>query len=199
MTPEFWDKRYRENKLAYGLEPNEFFAQFLKNREPGRLLLPGEGEGRNAIFAAARGWQVDAADFSPAGREKALDLARHYQVNINYLIGNLSELSLPENYYDAIAVIFLHLPPETRQIVHRRLVSFLKPGGEMLLEVFSKEQINHQSGGPKHETMLYSTEELREDFNQLNVDSLVQTNILLDEGRFHQGMASVLRMVAQKV
>lgn len=69
---EFWDQRYRENASVYGLEPNPFFKAFIDKHKSGRLLLPAEGEGRNAIYAAAKGWQVDAFDFSEVSRDKAL-------------------------------------------------------------------------------------------------------------------------------
>ena len=61
---EFWDSRYREKEYAYGIEPNEFFKEFIDNNNPGKILLPGEGEGRNAVYSASKGWQVDAFDYS---------------------------------------------------------------------------------------------------------------------------------------
>ena len=61
---EFWDSRYKSEDYAYGKEPNVFFADQIGNIPPGKLLLPCEGEGRNAVFAAALGWEVDAVDFT---------------------------------------------------------------------------------------------------------------------------------------
>jgi hypothetical protein len=52
---EFWNQRYAEAAFAYGSEPNAFFAEQLSKLEPGKLLLPAEGEGRNAVFAAKNG------------------------------------------------------------------------------------------------------------------------------------------------
>ena len=50
---EFWDKRYNNEDLIYGTEPNKFFKQYIDKIKPGRILLLGEGEGRNAVYAAA--------------------------------------------------------------------------------------------------------------------------------------------------
>ncbi|HSL87766.1 MAG TPA: hypothetical protein VK870_00530, partial [Ignavibacteriaceae bacterium] len=79
----FWDERYSAEEYVYGKDPNEFFEEHLSKLNPGRLLLPGEGEGRNAIFAAKLGWQVDANDQSIVAKSKAEKLAHAYGVNIN--------------------------------------------------------------------------------------------------------------------
>lgn len=51
------------SRIAYGTEPNAFFKAQLDQLTPGRLLLPAEGEGRNAVYAAKKGWEVAA--FAP--------------------------------------------------------------------------------------------------------------------------------------
>jgi hypothetical protein len=48
MKIAFWDTRYKENETVYGNQPNTFFKQFIDTHQPGTLLLPAEGEGRNA-------------------------------------------------------------------------------------------------------------------------------------------------------
>ena len=70
-----WDKRYNSPEYVYGKEPNEFFAAELKKLKPGLILLPAEGEGRNAVFAAEQGWKVHAFDSSQVAEDKALSLA----------------------------------------------------------------------------------------------------------------------------
>jgi len=76
MGDDFWNERYSKNKTLYGSIPNIFFRDQLKVLPHGRLLLPAEGEGRNALYAAGLGWEVDAFDFSTVAREKALALAK---------------------------------------------------------------------------------------------------------------------------
>ena len=61
---QFWDDRYSSGNYIYGTQPNRFFKEQIDKLEPGKLLLPAEGEGRNAIYAAREGWQVDAFDIS---------------------------------------------------------------------------------------------------------------------------------------
>ena len=71
----FWDERYKAKTYVYGKEPNQYFAEKLRELEPGKILLPAEGEGRNAVFAARQGWEVSAFDSSSEGRKKAFLLA----------------------------------------------------------------------------------------------------------------------------
>ena len=48
---DFWNERYDEESYAYGNSPNVFFKQQLDKLKVGSLLLPAEGEGRNAVYA----------------------------------------------------------------------------------------------------------------------------------------------------
>lgn len=195
---DFWENRYQEPEYAYGLEPNAYLRSFIENNPAGRLLLPGEGEGRNAVYAALTGWQVDAFDFSEQAREKALRLAAEQKVQINYLITDFTNLQLNAREYDAVALIFTHMPPQIRRAVHRQLANHLKINGTLLLEAFSKEQIHNNSGGPRNEVMLYTLEELREDFRYLKIDEITQLDVELDEGKYHRGKANVIRLLARK-
>ncbi|GMR20484.1 MAG: class I SAM-dependent methyltransferase [Gammaproteobacteria bacterium] len=195
---DFWNQRYQQKHFAYGKQANAFFLAFLESELPGRLLLPAEGEGRNAVSAALRGWQVDAFDFSEEGRSKALNLAKHNGVEIHYSLASFQDMDLGESQYDAIALIYAHIHGDYRRAAHRQLLQHLKPGGQLLLEAFSKEQLNYSSGGPPDIAMLYTVEELREDFEDLSLDSLQCKEILLDEGKYHQGLGSVIQLRAHK-
>ncbi|MBL0016963.1 MAG: hypothetical protein IPP17_11045 [Bacteroidetes bacterium] len=71
---EMWDARYGAPEWAYGTEPNVYFRDKLSGLIPGKILLPAEGEGRNAAFAASRGWSVEAFDLSVEGKTRPIDL-----------------------------------------------------------------------------------------------------------------------------
>ena len=73
---DFWNERFGKEEFIYGTEPNQFFKEQLQNLEIGTLLLPAEGEGRNAVYAATQGWEVSAFDISEQGRVKAIFLAK---------------------------------------------------------------------------------------------------------------------------
>ena len=77
----FWDERYSNKEFVYGTLPNQFFKDQLDKLKPGKILMVGEGEGRNAVYAAKLGWQVDAIDSSNVAKEKAAKLAELNKVN----------------------------------------------------------------------------------------------------------------------
>ena len=77
----FWDERYSIKDYVYGTKPNHFFEEQIQKLKPGKILMLGEGEGRNAVFAAKLGWQVDAVDSSSVSKEKALKLAERNESN----------------------------------------------------------------------------------------------------------------------
>ncbi len=195
---EFWNKRYKEKQFVYGDEPNTFFSDSLRKLKPGRLLLPAEGEGRNAVFAAKLGWQVNAFDFSESAREKAMRMADENGVDINYIITNLLDFKAPSNSFDSIGLIYVHMPPNLRQYFHSSLYKLLVPGGSIILEAFSKEQINKKSGGPKDRDMLYNISDLKNDFSGFNIELLEESETTLSEGLYHSGAASVIRLIAAK-
>jgi hypothetical protein len=180
---EFWNERFSTDEYIYGKNPNKFFKEQIDELKPGRLLLPGEGEGRNSVYAA----------------EKTLMLAKKNNVNINYTLSNLADFIPLENCYDAIGLVFIHLKPDSRKVVHKRIVNALRNNGRIILEAFEKEQLGKSSGGPQSEEMLYSKEELDNDFRDLRMHLLEKKTVLLDEGDKHKGDASVIKFVGEKV
>ncbi len=195
---QFWNQRYAENEIVYGNEPNKFFKLFIDLHKPGTLLLPAEGEGRNAVYAASKGWQVDAFDFSEVAREKALGFARGERVTINYELKNIADFKAVKQY-DAVALVYVHLPDSIRKKFHQEVYNSIKPAGFLMLEAFAKEQIQFESGGPRDENLLYDAPSICSDFPFLHMMSCEQKEIILDEGDFHKGKAAVLRMVGQRL
>jgi len=196
---EMWDERYANENFVYGIEPNRFFKEELEKLNVGRLLLPAEGEGRNAVFAASQSWQVSAFDLSKEGRFKALELAKKNQVKIDYEIAGFEDFTFEKESFDCIALIYAHVPEDKRKDYHQLIAKYLKPGGILILEGFSKEQLGKKSGGPGQIGMLFSKENLLDDFSELETIKLQELNVELSEGAFHQGTASVIRYIGKKI
>ena len=193
-----WDERFSDEEFFYGEKPNAFFAEYLTSvKAKGRLLLPAEGEGRNAVFAATQGWEVHAFDSSKVAQQKALDFALSEKVVINYDLLDLANFVPMPGYYDMIALIFVHTPEGMRRVLHQKMINSLKAGGIVLIESFAKEQINNKSGGPPDVNMLFSTEILKNDFADLSILKLCQEKETLNEGH-HKGEADLVRLVARK-
>jgi cyclopropane fatty-acyl-phospholipid synthase-like methyltransferase len=200
---DFWNARYAESEFAYGTEPNLFFREAIQNLPTGKILFPAEGEGRNAVYAATLGWEVIAFDQSETGKEKALMLSAKRGVTITYEVCSLEDFQAEESSFDALVLIFAHFPPHLRKGFHRRLAAFLKPGGILILEGFSKNHIkfnsvNEKAGGPKDRGMLFSKDELENDFSGFSISLLEEAETELEEGLYHVGKSSVIRMLAIK-
>jgi len=195
---EFWNERYRNTQYVYGKKPNVFFAQQLEKLAPGTLILPCEGEGRNAVYAAKQGWKTNAFDYSQEAKAKALQLANNMQVDIRFDVIDVNDAEYPNNSADVVAFIYTHFPENTRTRIHQKAIKWLKPGGKIILEAFTPLQLNNSSGGPKDASMLYTTDMMKNDFKTMDIELLVETQTELSEGEFHEGNADILRMVAVK-
>ena len=200
---DFWNERYSATEFVYGKKPNEYLKEKLTKFIPGTILFPAEGEGRNAVFAAALGWKVSAFDTSTEGRKKALSLAKEHNVEIEYHTEELNVIGYKKAQFDAIALIFTHFPPEIRREYFQHFNMYLKNGGIIIFEGFSKKHIEYQEinpevGGPKNMEMLFSGQELKEAFANFYFIEYCETEVELDEGLFHKGTGSVIRFVAKK-
>ena len=195
---DFWDQRYSEPGFAYGMEPNAFFVEVLDSLTPGRLLLPGEGEGRNAIYAAGNGWEVSAFDQSIVARDKAREWAASMDLQFDYRLASMEEFFCPDPIFDLIAIIYIHLLPESRLQVHRQLSACLKPGGKIIMECFHKNQLRYGTGGPPIEELLYQENDIRSDFTALDIDLCEEQVLDIFQGKYHSGKSSVVRLIANK-
>lgn len=196
---DFWNQRFSGDEFIYGTEPNSFFKEQIIKLSPGKILLPGEGEGRNAVYAAKLGWSVDSVDFSSTAKLKAERLAEQNNVKINYHVEKLEMFSAAELSYDAVGIIFVHLDEKIRSEVHNKFYNSLKPGGIIIMEVFSKSQFGKTSGGPQDINMLYSEEDIRNSFPSIKFEYLAELKVNLSEGNFHSGEASVIRFIGKKI
>ncbi len=196
--PDFWNERYNQKEYLYGLRPNNFFKSEIIKYSPGRIFLPGDGEGRNSVFAASLSWQVEAVDFSSLAVKKAKKLSKSFNLKIDYSVADLSEYIPKQNFYNAAAIIFVHLPPSIRKYFHKKLIDCLRQNGVLIMELYEKKQLGRDSGGPQSEEMLYSIPEIENDFKSLETLYLKEELIELNEGEKHSGEANVIRYVGIK-
>ncbi|AIY14117.1 class I SAM-dependent methyltransferase [Cellulophaga baltica] len=200
---EFWNNRYKEKEYAYGEKPNAFFKETIeKLKLNGKLQLPAEGEGRNAVYASKKGIDVVAFDISSEGKIKAQELAEKQNVTIDYRVGEFEKHNFELNSFDALGLIFAHFP-KNKTILHEQMAELIKPNGYIFLEGFSANNISYRErnpkiGGPTNLEMLYTVEEMKTTFKNFEVILLEEKEIKLNEGSFHNGIASVIRYIGKK-
>ncbi|MGE3313632.1 MAG: cyclopropane-fatty-acyl-phospholipid synthase family protein [Planctomycetaceae bacterium] len=199
MTTINWDERYAGDDLVYGAAPNEFLASMAGLfPESGDALDIGAGEGRNALFLASRGLNVLAVDQSAVGMQKAQRLALERGLKLRTEAADLNDFDAGPNSFDVVSSIFVHLPRELRAKVHQRVVKWLKPGGIYLLEAYSPEQLERDTGGPKSLALLASLPTIVEELRGLKIEHQASLVRNVSEGQFHTGEASVVQVVARK-
>jgi len=194
-----WEKRYSGKEYAYGSTPNRYFRDKLNTLPAGKVLLICDGEGRNSVYAAYRGWKAVAMDYSEKGRIKAMRLAELKGVSIEYYVSPVETFQFPAGEFDAVGLIFAHFEPVLRTYVHAQARKTLKKGGKLILEAFSKEQVQRDSGGPVDIESLYALDDLRNDFAGFDFVECNNTETLLDEGLLHIGTGNVIRIFGTKL
>jgi hypothetical protein len=111
---------------------------------------------------------------------------------------DLATWDWPQNEFDAVIAIYIHLSPAHRARVHQHMLNALKPGGVVILEAFTPAQLNFKSGGPQATEMLFTAPMLRSDFATGEILLLEETLTDLAEGVYHRGRAAVVRAVIRR-
>jgi SAM-dependent methyltransferase len=194
-----WDERYGTSSYFYGTEPNDF----LRERHGaiaagGSVLSLGEGEGRNAVFLAQQGYRVLALDQSSRGLEKARRLAAEKQVEIDSIVADLDGYRIEPQRWDGIVSIWCHLPSALRAVVHRQVVSGLRPGGALILEAYTPDQIGRGTGGPKSVDLLPTLVQLRQELAGLEFVHALEAERVVREGGGHTGLSATVQVVARR-
>ncbi len=198
-----WDERYASEEYFYGKKPNVYLKEKLEEIPKGKILLPADGEGRNGVYAASIGWETFAFDSSEEAMKKAKALAAQQKVGIHYDCIDVESAKYKKNSFDVLALIYTHFPPAKRKEYHQKLASFIKPNSMLVIEGFSKKQMDYQkdnpfAGGPKNVDMLYDLEEIKSDFDGFEFIEAKEKEVDLAEGKNHLGKSSVIRILAKK-
>ena len=134
---KMWDERFGQAELVYGEQPNAYLRAQSARLTPGcKILVPGDGYGRNGIWLAREGFQVSTVDLSPVGVARARKSAQEAGLTMSIEQADLASWTWPVDEFDAVASIFLHLPREVRPQIHAQMFGAVKPGGMLIIEAF---------------------------------------------------------------
>jgi len=193
-----WDERYSDAEYVYGTDPNDFLVEQADRLPQGRVLCLAEGEGRNAVWLAQRGFAVTAVDSSAVGLEKARRLAAERSVSIETLCTDLDDYTLEPGQWAGVVSIFAHVPPDVRRTLHARVVQGLVPGGALILEAYTPHQLGYGTGGPSAAEMTMDLLRLEEELAGLEFEFARECEREVVEGKYHTGRGHVVQLVGRK-
>jgi rhodanese-related sulfurtransferase len=143
----------------HGLAPSSFLVDNFSLLPKGLVLDVPMGEGRNAIYLATRGFDVDGVDANPKKVAKARAAARQLGAPIRAVVGNVEDGTyiIPLDAYNVIVVFnFLYRP------LFREIRDGIAPGGVVVYQTYTVEQA--RLGRPRNPDYLLKPGELREAF-----------------------------------
>ncbi len=144
---------------------------------PPRALDVACGSGRDAVYLAMNGYEVDAIDILPDALQRANDLASRHRVQIRTFQQDLEQQpTLPVGHYDLV-VVFRYL----QRSLMPALSKALRPGGLLVYETFHER--NRETGAkPANPNHLLKTGELTSSFSDLEV--LIADDAFERDGRY---------------
>jgi 2-polyprenyl-3-methyl-5-hydroxy-6-metoxy-1,4-benzoquinol methylase len=195
-----WDGRFAREDYIFGTAPNAFLASQQARLAPGqRALCVADGEGRNSVWLARQGLAVTAFDISPVGVDKARRLATQAGVVVNYQVAEVAAWLWTPEAYDLVVAIFVQFaPPALRAQLFAGMLATLKPGGLLLLEGYTPDQVELRTGGPGRVDHLYTEALLREAFAGHEILLLSSYRAVLAEGTQHAGESALIDCVVRK-
>lgn len=171
MNRDEWNERYRAVPVLWDIDPGPFLGHEIGDMTPGVALDLGAGEGRNAIWLAQRGWSVTAVDYSDVAVERGRERGRRLGVagSITWSTEDLSDYRPTPGAFDMVLSLFLHLPPDQRQIVLHRAAEALALGGTILVVGYDRTHATEGKGGVRDNELLFSPEDIIKELGGLHV------------------------------
>jgi len=195
-----WNRRFQSPGFVFGTEPNAWLRAQAHHWRPGqRVLCAADGEGRNSVWLARRGLHVDAFDIAEAGVAKARSLATEAGVSVDFAVCDCDGVAWPESVYDGVAAIFVQFAdPAMRARLFANMLRCLRPGGILVLQGYTPQQLVHKTGGPSIASHLYTPALLRKAFAGTDILELREYESDLDEGPGHHGRSALIGLVARR-
>ena len=183
-----WDKKYRERKPDLNQGANTILRKYLRILPKGKALDLASGEGRNALFLAEKGFEVEAVDVSPVAINRVRKSAKARGVKIKAVAADLDTYPISPGEYDVILNFYF---------LDRRLIARIKKGlkkaGMVVFETYTAEQKKLGAGGPGQDKYVLKPNELLRLFRGFHV-------LFYREGVFKEGgkRRAIASLIAQK-
>jgi cyclopropane fatty-acyl-phospholipid synthase-like methyltransferase len=194
-----WDQRFSIDDYLFGKEPAQALLKLEKYLVPkGETLVIADGEGRNSVYLASKGFKVTASDYSKVASRKARALADKKNVEVNYRVEDFFDIIWSEKQYDnVVGICFQFVPQEKINEVMLGLKAATKKGGTLLVHGYTPKQINFGTGGPKDVSLMYTKETFTGLFNENDIILIEEYQANLSEGVGHNGQSAMIDFVAK--
>jgi SAM-dependent methyltransferase len=194
-----WNRRFAEPGYLFGEEPNRWLQAARPHLREGRSLVVADGEGRNGVWLASLGHQVEGFDFSEVAVAKARQLAQRRGVRVHWDACAWDAFEWkPARYNNVVGIFFQFAAPQDRQTIFARMDRALKPGGLLVIQGYTAAQLRHNTGGPGILEHMYDEDLMRNSFSGYHFLALETYEAVIEEGSGHRGMSGLLGMLAQK-
>ena len=161
MTDTTWNEKYARD-CDPEKAPSLFLTQQMSRLSRGKALDLAMGSGRNSIFLAMNGYEVDAIDYSSVAVEKLQSFVKEQSLTITVKQADLTTFQIPDNAYDLI-INFNYLE---RSLIPQ-IKKGIKQGGMLLFETYTIEQPRY--GRPRNPDYLLKPNELLSSFSDLHI------------------------------
>jgi SAM-dependent methyltransferase len=171
VDADAWDQRYSASELVWSREPNQFVAGELADLPAGTAVDLAAGEGRNAIWLAARGWSATAVDFSQVALDKGARLAADAGTEVTWVCADATtwQATAP---VDLVVMAYFQVPADDRRRAVRNAAGMLRPGGTLLLVAHDSTNLTEGTGGPQDPAVLMSAGDVLDDLSGIDVEVL---------------------------
>ena len=183
-----WDEKYREGESKLNRDASTILKKYFRILPGGRALDVAAGEGRNAIFLAEHGFDVEAVDISKVALRRARKFAQARGVKIRIVVADLDTYPIPKEVFDLI-IDFYFL---NRRLIPR-IKRGLKKGGMVVFETYLIGQKTCGLEGPANPKYLLKPNELLRLFRDFRI-------LFYREGIFREGpkRKTIASLIAQK-
>ncbi len=142
-----WNQKYINGE--HPTNPSEIVKKFYSLAPKGRVLDIATGTGRNALFLANQGFDVDAIDISEVGLSKLSGV----HPRLNLICADLDFFDIPKERYSLILNI---------RYLNRRLFPYIKegliPGGVLIFETYLESTDMNESATSCRDYLLRENE-----------------------------------------
>ena len=140
---EYFEKLYKGVERKWGLKPDFILTHFLDLIPKGMVLDLGMGEGRNAIFLAEKGFEVEGIDISKTAIDRCLQLAKERNISIKAHVSDIRNFKIPEQKYSLIVAAGASLnflkKSEMEEVI-TRMKRGVKNGGFIYASIISTDE-----------------------------------------------------------